>query len=278
NVRYPFPVDPPHVADENLIGDHVTTFRLGKEFLPHSRLRFHGVDGGATVWVNGVRLGTIRGSRLSQEFDLTDIARPGENVLAVRVFQWTAHTYVEDQDMWWLPGIFRDVEVQARADGGIDDAVVQPAYDHESGSGSLRVEVARAGSPAADAVLDCAELGLDGAAADAEHRFDSVDPWTAETPRLYEVQVRTPGETVTVRVGFRRVEVVDAEVLVNGRPILLRGMNRHEFDPDHGRTVSPERTREELLIMTRHHANAIVTTHYPPAPWISDLASELRFW
>lgn len=278
NVRFPFPVDPPHVADENLIGDHVTTFRLGKEFFPHSRLRFHGVDAGATVWVNGVRLGTIRGSRLSQEFDLTDIARPGENVLAVRVFQWTAHSYAEDQDMWWLPGIFRDVEVQARPDDGVDDVFVHAGYDHESGSGTLRVEASRDSGPAVDAVLDCPELGLDRATADTEHEIGAVESWTAETPRLYEVTVRTPGETVTLRVGFRSIEVVDAEVRVNGRPILLRGMNRHEFDPDHGRAVSPERTREELLIMKRHNVNAIRTSHYPPAPWFCDLADELGFW
>lgn len=278
NVRFPFPVDPPHVGDANVIGDHVTTFKLGKEFGDHPRIRFHGVDAGATVWVNGVELGSIRGSRLSHEFDLTGIVQAGTNVLAVRVFQWTAHTYAEDQDMWWLPGIFRDVEIQARPADGIEDVFVHADYDHVSGAGTLEVEVTRDGAAVTDAVVDCAELGLEQAPAARLHEFTDVDPWTAETPRLYELLVTTPGEQVRLRIGFRRVEVVDAQVLVNGRPILLRGMNRHEFDPDHGRLVTPERARAELVLMKQHNVNAIRTSHYPPAPWFCDLADELGFW
>ncbi len=278
NVRYPFPVDPPHVPDQNLIGDHVTTFTLGKEFGDHPRIRFHGVDAGATVWVNGTRLGTIRGSRLSHEFDLTGIARTGRNVLAVRVFQWTAHSYAEDQDMWWLPGIFRDVEIQARPADGIEDVFVHADYDHANGVGVLEVEATRDGMAIADAVLSCPELGLDRAETDRIHEIADVAPWTAETPHLYTVTVSTPGENVTVRVGFRRVEVVNAQLLVNGAPILLRGMNRHESDPEHGRWVSPERTRAELVLMKQHNVNAVRTSHYPPAPWFCDLADELGLW
>jgi len=275
NVRYPFPVDPPHVPDDNLIGDHVTTFKLGPEFLPSSRLRFHGVEAGATVWVNGERLGTIRGSRLMHEFDLTGIARQGENVLAVRVFQWTAHSYCEDQDMWWLPGIFRDVEVAARPEGGIEDVFVHSEFDHLTGAGTLRVEV---DSDAGEVLLDSRELGLVGATADRSYEISTVRPWSPEDPQLYPLTVRTASETVTLQVGFRTIEVVDAQVIVNGRPILVRGMNRHEADPDRGRAVTPERARAELVLMKQHNVNAIRTSHYPPAPWLLDLADELGLW
>lgn len=275
NVLYPFPVDPPHVPDDNLVADHVTTFSLGAEFLPSCRLRFHGVDAGATVWVNGERLGTVRGSRLMHEFDLTGIARAGENVLAVRVHQWTAHSYCEDQDMWWLPGIFRDVEVVARPAGGIEDVFVHSDFDPLTGAGTLRVEVT---SEAEEVLLDAPKLGLVGVTADRSYEITSVAPWSAEEPNLYGLTVRTSAETVSLRVGFRTVEVVDAQVLVNGRPILLRGMNRHESDPDRGRAVTPERTRAELLLMKQHNVNAIRTSHYPPAPWFLDLADELGFW
>ncbi|MFW6598511.1 glycoside hydrolase family 2 TIM barrel-domain containing protein [Propionibacteriaceae bacterium Y2011] len=274
NVQYPFPVDPPHVPDDNVIGDHVTRFKLDDRFLPHARLRFGGVEAGATVWLNGERLGTIRGSRLTHEFDLTGFARAGDNVLAVRVFQWTAASYAEDQDMWWLPGIFRDVEVLARPVGGIEDVFVHADYDPSTGDGELTVEVSSDGA----AVIDCPELGLSGVPADQRHPVAEVRPWTAETPHRYRVVVSTATEQVTLQVGFRRIEVVDAQLMVNGRPILLRGMNRHEFDPDHGRFVSPERARTELLIMKQHNVNAVRTSHYPPAAWFCDLADELGLW
>jgi beta-galactosidase len=275
NTRYPFPVDPPHVPDENLIGDHVLVFDVDAAFAASTPwLRFHGVDAGATVWLNGERLGTIRGSRLMQEFDVADVLRTGRNVLAVRVFQWTAASYVEDQDMWWLPGIFRDVELVARPAGGIDDVFVHADYDAATGAGTLRVDV----TTAASAVVDCRELGLDGAAPGVAHVLDRVEPWSSESPRLYDVLVRTPAETVRLRVGFRRVEVVDAQLRINGRPVILNGVNRHEFDPDGGRLVSPERARRELEIMKRHNVNAVRTSHYPPAPWFCDLTDELGLW
>ena len=115
NVQYPFAVEPPHVPDVNPIGDHVVEFEAGPEFFPRSVLRFDGIESAGTVWLNGTRLGTTRGSRLAHEFDVTDVLVPGRNILAVRVAQFSAASYLEDQDMWWLPGIFRDVTLQCPA-------------------------------------------------------------------------------------------------------------------------------------------------------------------
>ncbi len=124
NVQFPFPVEPPHVPDANPIGDHVVTFDAGPEFFPHALLRFDGIDNAGTVWLNGVELGTTRGSRLAHEFDVSGVLVEGTNTLAVRVAQFSAASYVEDQDMWWLPGIFRDVTLHARPAEGIDDVFV----------------------------------------------------------------------------------------------------------------------------------------------------------
>ncbi len=276
NVSYPFAVEPPHVPDANPIGDFLCEFEAGLEFFPRSVLRFDGVDSTATVWLNGKRLGFTRGSRLTQEFDVSGVLRPGRNVLAVRVAQFSAGSYLEDQDMWWQPGIFRDVILQARPEHGIDEVFVHADFDHTTGGGVLRVEASRGGKPT-DAVVRVPELGLE-VAAGAEVRIVAVEPWTAETPKLYSATVETPGETVRLRIGFRTIAIEDGQFKVNGRRILLKGVNRHEHDPRLGRVVTPERLEYELRLMKRHNINAIRTSHYPPHPSFLALADELGFY
>src|SRR5919202_4348315 len=141
NIAYPFPLDPPRVPDENPTGDYRRTFRLPPQWPPgRTVLRLGGVDSAALVWLNGVRIGTTTGSRLPTEFDVTAALRTdAENVLAVRVVQWSAGSYLEDQDMWWLSGIFRSVELLARPDGGLPDVDVRADYDSVTGAGTLQV-------------------------------------------------------------------------------------------------------------------------------------------
>ncbi|MBO1269931.1 glycoside hydrolase family 2 TIM barrel-domain containing protein [Arthrobacter cavernae] len=276
NVQYPFAVEPPYVPDANPVGDFLVEFDAGEEFFPAALLRFDGVDSAGTVWLNGTRLGTTRGSRLAHEFDVTGILRPGRNLLAVRVAQFSAASYVEDQDMWWLPGIFRDVTLQARPAEGVDDVFVHADFDHRTGEGVLRVEASRAGE-AVDAVVQVPELGITTASG-TEVRIPGVEPWTAEAPRLYKVTVSTAGETVTLNAGFRSIAIEDAQFKVNGRRILLRGVNRHEHDPKLGRAVPHERLERELRLMKQHNINAIRTSHYPPHPRFLELADELGFY
>ena len=223
NVRYPFPIDPPHVPDENPTGDYRREF-----FVPESwdveryLIRFEGVDSFARVWLNGHLLGTTGGSRLPTEFDATAYVLRGEpNLLAVRVHQWSAGSYLEDQDMWWMPGIFRDVTLLGRPAGAVDDVFVHADYDSRSSRGSLRVDVA---GPGVRVVIP--ELGVDIAAGQTID-IDDVEPWSAEVPRLYFAEIRGPGETVSIKIGFRRVEIIDGILTVNGRRILFRGVNRH---------------------------------------------------
>ncbi|WP_285251395.1 glycoside hydrolase family 2 TIM barrel-domain containing protein [Pseudarthrobacter sp. fls2-241-R2A-168] len=276
NVQFPFAVEPPHVPETNPIGDHVVVFEAGPEFLPHALLRFDGIESAGTVWLNGVELGTTRGSRLAHEFDVTGILKQGRNILAVRVAQFSAASYVEDQDMWWLPGIFRDVTLQARPVDGIDDAFVHAGYDHRTGEGTLKVEASRGGQ-AIDAVVRVPELNLE-LQAGTEVRIPAVEPWSAEMPRLYEATISAPGETVTLQVGFRSIAIEDAQFKVNGRRILLRGVNRHEHHPRLGRVVPQDVVEAELRLMKQHNINAIRTSHYPPHPDFLALADRLGFY
>ncbi|MEU5867388.1 glycoside hydrolase family 2 TIM barrel-domain containing protein [Nonomuraea sp. NPDC047529] len=260
NVSYPFPVDPPHVPGENPTGDYRRAFDLPDGW-SGGRLRFEGVDSFARVWLNGHELGFSTGSRLPVEFDAGPWLRPGRNVLAVRVHQWSAASYLEDQDMWWLPGIFRDVTLTLSS----ADVFVRASHD-----GRLSFE-------AAEGRLSVPELGVRDLEPGVEITVEA-EPWTAETPRLYEAVLTTPHETVRLRVGFRTVSVEDGVLLANGRPLLLKGVNRHEFHPRHGRAVPYETMREDVLLMKRHNVNAVRTSHYPPHPDFLDLCDELGLW
>ena len=273
NVVYPFPVEPPHVPDENPTGDHRVTFTVPAEWEGTAAvLRFEGADSCLRAWLNGEELGWSTGSRLPAEFDVGPLLRPGEeNVLAVRVHQWSAASYLEDQDMWWLSGIFRSVTLLARPAGALDDVFVHADYDHTTGAGTLRVDTD------VPARVTVPELGVDAAAGETV-TLPAVEPWSAELPRLYDAEVASEGERVRLRIGFRTVVVEDGLLKVNGRPVLLRGVNRHEFDPDSGRTVSEETMRRDVLLMKAHNVNAVRTSHYPPHPRFLDLCDELGLY
>jgi beta-galactosidase len=266
NVLYPFPVDPPHVPDENPTGDYRLRFRVPAGWdAERTVLRFEGADSFLRVWLNGHELGSSTGSRLPAEFDATAALAPGEdNLLAARVRQWSAASYLEDQDMWWLSGIFREVRLLARPAGGIDDHFVHAGYDHQTGAGTLRVD---ADVPARVTVP---ELGVDAAAGN-EVRIPAVEPWSAESPRLYDGQLATATERVALRIGFRTVAVAGGVLTVNGRRVLFRGANRHEFHPDRGRAVGEDVMEADVLMMKRHNLNAVRTSHYPPHPRFLEL-------
>jgi beta-galactosidase len=273
NMNYPFPVDPPHVPTENPTGDHRYRFHVGAEFAGKQTLvRFDGVDSCLRAWLNGQELGVSRGSRLPVEFDATDAVAPGEdNLLVVRVHQWSSGSYLEDQDMWWLPGIFRSVSLIARNPEAFWDLFVHADY-RPDGSGRLLVDTD------APATLDVPELGLHGVETNREYELAAVEAWSAEQPRLYEATLRSADETVSIRIGFRSVAVRDGVVECNGRRVVFHGVNRHEFHPELGRVVPPDVLRSELLLMKQHNINAIRTSHYPPHPEMLELADELGFW
>ncbi|MGC5165982.1 glycoside hydrolase family 2 TIM barrel-domain containing protein [Luteimicrobium sp. DT211] len=283
NVQYPFPVEPPYPPDANPTGDHRRRFTLPEDFSTAESvlLRFDGVESRYRVWLNGQDVGWGAGSRLVQEFDVTDLVRPGENLLVVRVHQWSASSYLEDQDQWWLPGIFREVTLLARPHGRVDDLWLQADFDHVTGRGRITPSVT-APTSAYPVTLSVPELGVEvswqspGDVAPVE--VEQVEPWSAEVPRLYEATVASTGETITTRLGFRTVRIVGDQFTVNGRRVVFHGMNRHETHPDLGRVFDEDFVRADLAMMKQFNVNAIRTSHYPPHPRVLALADELGFW
>ncbi|MCH0557915.1 glycoside hydrolase family 2 TIM barrel-domain containing protein [Streptomyces sp. MUM 16J] len=274
NHLYPFPVDPPHVPTENPTGDHLRVFDLPQDWPGLTEggavLRFDGVESCARVWLNGTVLGDFKGSRLPHEFAVGHLLKSVGNVLAVRVHQWSAGSYLEDQDQWWLPGIFRDVTLLHRPTGCVLDFFVHASYDHRSGTGTLRVD------SDVDGRVTVADLAIDVKTGEAV--TVPVEPWSAETPRLYDGVLVTEGERVPLLIGFRTVELSDGLMKVNGTPILLKGVNRHEWHPHKGRALDLATMREDVLLMKRHNINAVRTSHYPPHPAFLDLCDELGLW
>ncbi|MDN3021746.1 glycoside hydrolase family 2 TIM barrel-domain containing protein [Streptomyces sp. S.PB5] len=274
NHLYPFPVDPPHVPTENPTGDHLRVFDLPADWPDLSEggavIRFDGVESCARVWLNGTDIGEFKGSRIPHEFAVGHLLKPAGNVLAVRVHQWSAGSYLEDQDQWWLPGIFRDVTLLHRPAGSAGDFFVHADYDHVTGEGTLRV----------DSDVDGRVLvpALDIDVATGEPVTVGVQPWSAEFPKLYDGELVTEGERVPLRIGFRTIVLQDGLLKVNGRAILFKGVNRHEWHPVKGRALDLATMREDVLLMKRHNLNAVRTSHYPPHPAFLDLCDEYGLW
>jgi beta-galactosidase len=280
NVQYPFPIDPPYVPDENPTGDHRRVFELPAWDVERVLLRFDGVESVYRVWLNGLEVGVGKGSRLVQEFDVTDLVQPGRNVIMVRVHQWSSMSYLEDQDQWWLPGVFRDITLLGRPIGAIDDVWLCATYGVD-GTGTIEPTVVA--DPAAFPVqVSIPELGIAqefGSAAELrQFTVGPVEPWSAESPRLYDATVRGTGEAVSLRLGFRTVAIAGDKLTVNGRQVIFRGMNRHETHPRLGRVFDEAFARADLIMMKRAGVNAIRTSHYPPHPRVLDLLDELGFW
>lgn len=286
NVKFPFPTEPPFVPDENPTGDYRRRFDLPASFAGVDRvlLRFAGAESRYVVWVNGTEVGFGTGSRLVQEFDVSGLLAPGENLIAVRVHQWSASSYIEDQDQWWLPGIFRDVTLLARPAAGIDDVWLRTPFHGTAGAAgpaSILPEIT-AGPSAFPVTLSVPELEVEATWARPEDvgpiELGAVEPWSADEPRLYEATVSSAGETISLRLGFRTVEVDGDVFTVNRRRVVFHGVNRHEIHPDRGRVFNEEFARRDLEQMKRFNVNAIRTSHYPPHPRLLDLCDELGFW
>jgi beta-galactosidase/beta-glucuronidase len=302
NVDYPFPVDPPHVPQDNPVGLYRRRFALpagweGQQVF----LNFDGVDSACYVWVNGHPTGYSQVAHLPAEFNITPHLEPGQNLLAVQVFQWSDGSYLEDQDMWRLSGIFRDVSLTATPAARLRDVRVRTPFDAATGAATLDVHAWLANEAAeASAELTVTARLLDaagqvifdqplGAAASlpgggelelqAAVSMAAAHPWSAEDPYLYTLLLAlTAGEEVLqvqrVAVGFRRVEVQGGVFLFNGRPIKLQGVNRHETHPDFGHAVPLESMRQDIRLMKQHNINTVRTSHYPNDPRWLDLCDQ----
>lgn len=302
NVQFPFPVDPPNVPTENPTGSYRKEFHVREEWAGlRMVLRFEGVDSAFHVWVNGKAVGFSKGSRLPSEFDLTGLVKPGLNILAVRVYQWSDGTYCEDQDMWWLSGIFRDVYLLAlpplhvadlrvrtpvkagASEAGLDLQVMLRNAADIPVEGSVTAELRDAGgnSVMARALKARVSMGAgDGCKVSLSGIVKAPQLWSAEIPALYTLLLTVKDEqnrvvaVIPQKVGFRGVEIRGNVFLVNGVAVKLKGVNRHETHPDLGRAIPLEAMVADILLMKRHNINAVRTSHYPDDPRWYDLCDQ----
>ncbi|KAF2732251.1 intracellular beta-galactosidase BgaD [Polyplosphaeria fusca] len=294
NVNYPIPVEPPNVSfTDNETGTYSRKFSIPDELKGEQiRLRFEGVDSSFHVWVNGTEVGYSQGSRNADEFDITALVKEkGENTIVVKVYQFCDGTYIEDQDQWWLSGIFREVSlVGFPRESRIENVFAQTSLDSDYVDGKLKVRVSVVGSGNLRVKLVDAQKQIltristevlrdDVVEIDFDEGLENIRPWTAEEPNLYHLVVSLNSEQhIAHRVGFRQVEMKDGLIKVNGKRIVFRGVNRHEHHPQYGRAVPLDFLKHDLLTMKRHNINAIRTSHQPNDPRLYDLANEMGFW
>jgi beta-galactosidase len=289
NVDYVFPADEPRVPlEDNPVGSYRREFTIPDHWQGRRIfLRFGAANSGLYVWVNGERVGYSEDSKLPAEFDITEQVRPGRNVVAAEVYQWTSGSYLEDQDFWSVSGLERSVELFAQPREHIRDFFARAGLDEASGDGVLHLDIQVAGDPRGHVVgyrlLDgdsviAAESAPGGSAAKFSVRLPGIEPWSAETPRLYGLLIElqdAAGSTLAAvyeEIGFRRVEVLGGRLHVNGRAVTLRGVNRHEHHPVTGRVLDLETMEKDIALLKQLNFNAVRTSHYPNDPRWYDLA------
>lgn len=298
SAMYPFPVDPPHIPTENPTGCYRRKFYVPSNWNNKSiYLRFEGVDSAFDVWVNGLYIGFSQGSRLPSEFDITPYIHVGSNDLCVVVYQWSIGSYLEDQDMWWLSGIFRDVSLLAMPKVHIYDFFVKTLLDKTYKNALFQIDVVlrntldkRSGpytlrctifdkERKREISISSNHLAIDNNSfftVHLEEKLNGIHTWSAEDPYLYEIRLDLfeDGnliESIPWHIGFRMVEVDGNRFLLNGVPIKLKGVNRHEHHPELGRAVPLEIAREDVIMMKRHNINTVRTSHYPSDPCFYEL-------
>ena len=302
NVNYPFLVDPPRVPSENPAGLYRREFYLSPDLEGEQNLiRFEGVDSAFYLWLNGEYIGYSQGSRLAAEFDLTKYLNyGGVNVLAVKVIKWSDGSYLEDQDMWWLSGIYRDVYLYSQPFFQIEDFKIESEFKRKlevgvlncdfevlsyqefiSEGGKIKINLYDQGVKAVEKTIELPALKKTRLNKfKTELEVTKPQAWSAENPYLYQLEAKLfnpEGEkvqTIRQKVAFRTVEIKDAQLLVNGKPVMIRGVNRHDFDPELGRTVSREKMEEDVLMMKKHNINAVRTAHYPNHPYFYELCDK----
>ena len=299
NIRYPFPCNPPHVPQENPTGCYRREFSIpaawrGREIY----LVFEGVNSEFHLWLNGQAVGYSQDSRLPAEFKITPYLKE-TNHLALCVYRWSDGSYLEDQDMWWLSGIFRDVFLYAKPAIAIGDYGVQTQLDALYRDAVLHIRTRLILPPAANpqpyhieaqlwdeahtpilntpAVASPGKEIVDKRGAFTQeicHHISIENPkkWSAEQPHLYTLTLALKNEQAEVvdvescRVGFRQVEIKEGLLQINGSPVLLRGVNRHEHHPENGHVVSEADMVQDIQLMKQHNFNAVRTAHYPHHP------------
>ena len=290
NIRYPFPADPPYVPKENPCGAYLYDFTYQKDAAaPRAFLNFEGVASCFYVWLNGQFVGYSQVAHSTSEFDVTKFLQNGTNHLAVLVLKWCDGSYMEDQDMFRMNGIFRDVYLLHRPEQCIEDYFITTDIHGSTAEVAVRLRYYDSAVATRITLYDAAGTMVgsvtpveasDDAAFPYHAEITVVDPtlWNAEQPYLYTLVLDTPNEIITDRVGIREVHVANNQIYVNGQSIKFHGVNRHESDPVTGYAVGFEQTKKDLLMIKKHNFNAIRTSHYPDVPYFYQLCDQYGFF
>ena len=279
-----FAPKPPYISEtNNYTGSYRRTFELPKDWKGKD-VYFHvgSATSNLSLWVNGKYVGYSEDSKVAAEFNISKYLKPGKNLIAMQVMRWCDGSYFEDQDFWRLTGIAREVYLYARPKVHVADVRLNAGLKNNYQDGVLDYQVSLVGGNSNVTVTLCDKDGKQVASASGVKgtiKIPQVKAWTAETPHLYKVYVTISGkqgvsEVIPQKVGFRNVEIKNAQLLVNGKPILIKGADRHEIDPDGGYIVSVERMIQDIKIMKQLHINAVRTCHYPDDPRWYDLCDE----
>ncbi|WP_418991552.1 glycoside hydrolase family 2 TIM barrel-domain containing protein [Alistipes sp.] len=306
NIEYPFEFEPPFITRDVPVGSYVRKFNIPENWKKgRIILHFGGVYSGYTVWVNGREAGYAEDSCLPSEFDITDCIRDGENTLAVRVFKWTDGSYLEDADHWRMAGIYRDVLLLWRPDIAIEDFGVRTVFDAKLENARLQIRpaivrttgassdglavTARLYAPDGNAAGRRMTLPVDDILSEAYPQRDNVyfalmeelieNPlkWSAEEPNLYTLVLALQDEAGnciearSCKVGFRDIRIHDRQLFINGVPVKLYGVNRHDHSEYGGKTITREEMEADIRLMKRFNFNSLRTSHYPNDPYIYEL-------
>ena len=305
NVKYPFPRRPPRVPDDNPVGCYERRFTLPVGWQSgQTRVIFGGVNSAFYLWCNGSFVGYSQDSRLPAEFDLSEHLRAGDNVLQALVLRWSDGSYLECQDMWWLSGLYRSVQLLHKPEARLTDVQLTTAFDAGSGQGTLALtaigegvrgktvraclydgeqRLAELEQPFGTAPVD--EKGGYRERAQLALSVPRVRPWSAESPALYRLTLALLDgdngpliEAEGYDVGFRTVEISGGQLRLNGQPLLIRGVNKHEHDPDRGHAETLAGVEQDLKLMKQHNFNAVRCSHYPHQPGFYRLCDRLGLY
>ena len=279
-----FDPNPPYISElNNYTGSYRRTFELPKDWKGKD-VYFHvgSATSNLTLWVNGKYVGYSEDSKVAAEFNISKYLKPGKNLIAMQVMRWCDGSYFEDQDFWRFTGIAREVYLYARPKLHAADIRLNAALENNYQDGVLNYKVSLKGGKTDVAITLCDKDGKQIAQATGAQgviKVPKVNAWTAETPYLYKAYItlknkQGAAEVIPQKVGFRNVEIKNAQLLINGQPVLVKGADRHEMDPDGGYVVSLERMIQDIKIMKQLNINAVRTSHYPCDPRWYDLCDE----
>lgn len=279
-----FDPNPPYISElNNYTGSYRRTFDLPKDWKGKD-VYFHvgSATSNLTLWVNGKYVGYSEDSKVAAEFNISKYLKPGKNLIAMQVMRWCDGSYFEDQDFWRFTGIAREIYLYARPKVHAADIRLDAGLENQYRDGVLNYQVALKGGKANVTLTLCDKDGKKIAEASGVQgtiKVPAVKAWTAETPYLYKAFITLKNkqgvsEVIPQKIGFRNVEIKNAQLLVNGKPVLIKGANRHEMDPDGGYVVSVERMIQDIKIMKQLNINAVRTCHYPDDPRWYDLCDE----